>query len=115
MNNINTKIPISFESIENIDIKIRDLFEGVGEDQNDALGFKLNNSIFTEEVVNKAIPTLANTPILGYVELDQNGEPDFTDHRQDLEIKDGQIKLVYRCVPFGVIGETNNAHYETEM
>ena len=113
MNNINTKIPISFESVENIDINdtrfIRVKIKMMH------LGLNLNNSIFTEEVVNKAIPTLANTPILGYVELDQNGEPDFTDHRQDLEIKDGQIKLVYRCVPFGVIGETNNAHYETEM
>lgn len=101
-------IPIEFEELENykIDdtrfIKVKIWLMHLNEN--------LNNSFFTEESTTKAIPTLANTPILAYIEND-----DFSDHRQDLEIKNGDIKISYKCNGIGVIPEKNDAHYEDKV
>lgn len=77
------------------------------------LGLNLNNSIFNKEVVDEAIPSLYNTPILAYVEKNDDGVDDFSDHRQELSIEDNQIKITYKCIPFGVISESCNPRYET--
>lgn len=77
------------------------------------LGLNLNNSIFNKDVVDEAIPSLYNTPILAYVEKNDEGMDDFSDHRQELSIEDNQIKITYKCIPFGVISESCNPRYET--
>lgn len=80
------------------------------------MGKNLNNSIFDKEVVVEALPTLANTPILAYVEENSKGELDVSDHRQVLEKgKDGKFDLVYKGQAIGTIPETNNAKFETRL
>lgn len=79
------------------------------------LGQNLNGSLFKKDVVEKAIPTLANTPILGYIENNHNGDDDFSDHRAVLERKNGEIKVSYKGKAIGVIPESNDAHFELRM
>lgn len=81
------------------------------------LGKNLNGSIFNKEVVEQAIPTLANTPIMASIGYDWFDEDkDFEGHESDVEItENGEIKLVNKTVPFGVIPETNNAKFETRL
>ncbi|MBC8715151.1 hypothetical protein FXW04_06250 [Staphylococcus pseudintermedius] len=79
------------------------------------LGENLNGSFFKKEVVEKAIPTLANTPIMGSISLIENRK-DFLGHETDLVITDeGNIKEINTTVPFGVIPEDNNAQLETRV
>lgn len=75
----------------------------------------LNNSYFEKSVVEDAIPSLANTPILAYVEDNSEGEKDFSDHRMVLVKEDGQFKIKYIGQAIGVIPETNNAQFEMRI
>lgn len=74
-----------------------------------------NGSCFDKQYIEKAIPTLANTPILGYVEDNRRGDKDFSDHRRGFVTKDGERKFVYLGSSYGVIPETNNAHFEMRL
>ncbi|WP_099467748.1 hypothetical protein [Konateibacter massiliensis] len=106
-------IPVTFEKLDSVDItdtrftrvKIKLMH----------LGLNLNNSIFTKDVVDAAIPTLYNTPILGYVEKDKNGDKDFSDHRSVLTIDKKKISVTYKGSSYGVIPESCNPRYEKEM
>lgn len=75
-------------------------------------GRNYNGSIFSKEAVINAIPTLANTPILAFLEEDDNGEQDFSDHRTQIVVEDGQYKEKYMGQAIGIIPETNNAQFE---
>jgi hypothetical protein len=75
----------------------------------------LNGSYFSKEVVTEAIPTLANTPILAFIEENSDGEIDFSDHRMVLVKKDGEISIKYLGQAIGVIPSDNNAHFETRL
>lgn len=75
----------------------------------------LNGSYFSKEVVNEAIPTLANTPILAYIEDNSDGEIDFSDHRMVLVKKDGEYSIKYLGQAIGVIPSDNNAHFEIRL
>ncbi|HEC2240668.1 TPA: hypothetical protein R1960_000801 [Staphylococcus delphini] len=80
------------------------------------LGENLNGSVFNKEVVEKAIPTLANTPIMGSISLLGEGNKDFLGHETDVLITDdGDIKFINTTVPFGVIPEDNNAKFESRV
>lgn len=80
------------------------------------LGRNYNNSLFTQEVVENAIPSLANTPILAYIEPNEDGELDVSDHREVIEQdNNGNYKLSYKGQAIGVIPETNNAHFEDRL
>lgn len=72
----------------------------------------LNGSYFEESVVQDAIDSLANTPILAYVEDNSEGETDFSDHRMVLVKEDGKFKVKYIGQAIGLIPETNNAQFE---
>lgn len=75
-------------------------------------GDNLNNSHFSKEVVQKALPTLSLIPLVGYVVADGNGGKDFGGHEERLvETPDGVV-IKYYGVPFGVVPETNNAKFE---
>lgn len=57
-------------------------------------GANLNKTSFTKDAINKAVPTIRNTPILGYVvdELDEE-DKDFKGHEHELRITDKDVKL----------------------
>lgn len=115
LNKNNFKIPIKFEKINDVccyegrftRVKIYLMH----------LGANYNGSYFDKEAVDNAIPTLAYIPIVGFIEKDQTGENDFSDHRWvTVEDEDG-VKEKYAGQAYGVIlsEEENNAHYETKI
>lgn len=80
------------------------------------LGANRNGSVFNKDVVEKAIPTLANTPIMASVGFDMFDNKDFEGHESDIEISEnGELKFVNKTFPFGVIPEKNNAKFETRL
>lgn len=79
------------------------------------LGINHNGSSFSREVVENAIPTLANVPILGYIEKNSEGTDDFSDHRYELLYEEEGIKYVYKGSAYGLIPENNNAHFEKKI
>ena len=81
------------------------------------LGENLNRSSFEKSVVDKAIPTLQYIPIMGFVELNESNEKDFSDHRYIITKDDKGVRRKYMGTPYGVIKsfEDNNAHYEERL
>lgn len=81
------------------------------------LGKNYNGSIFAKEVVEDAIPTLANIPIVGYIENNKDGDEDFSDHRVELVNKNGKPNLEYLNSCYGVIPESfaKEAYFEDEI
>lgn len=81
------------------------------------LGKNLNNSAFEKSVVDKAIPTLQYIPIMGFVELNDDNEKDFSDHRYIITKDEKGVRRKYMGTPYGVIksSEDNNAHYEERL
>lgn len=75
----------------------------------------LNGSYFNKSVVEAAIPSLSNTPILAYVENNSDDEIDFSDHRMVLTKKDGKYDIKYIGQAIGVIPEANNAQFEMRL
>ena len=75
-------------------------------------GANLNKTSFTKDTINKAIPTICNTPILGYVvdELDDE-DKDFKGHEHELRITDKDVKYVYAGQAYGVIPESCNPRW----
>ena len=81
------------------------------------LGTNLNNSSFEKSVVDKAIPTLQYIPIMGFIELNDDNEKDFSDHRYIITKDDKGVRRKYMGTPYGVIksSDDNNAHYEDRL
>lgn len=81
------------------------------------LGKNLNNSTFEKSVVDKAIPTLQYIPIMGFVELNENNEKDFSNHRYIITKDEKGVRRKYMGTPYGVIksSDDNNAHYEERL
>ena len=81
------------------------------------LGENLNKSSFEKSVVDKAIPTLQYIPIMGFVELNEDNEKDFSDHRYIITKDDKGVRRKYLGTPYGVIksSEDNDAHYEERL
>lgn len=69
-------------------------------------GFNPNGSYITREAINKAIPTLYNTAIVGSFNEDTNN---YTDHNVTLR-SDNRLKL--GGVPIGLIPETAEVYWE---
>jgi hypothetical protein len=74
-----------------------------------------NGSFFSEEVLENAIPSLANTPILAYIEDNSDNETDFSDHRMVLVKEEGEFSVKYIGQAIGLIPETNNAQFEMRL
>lgn len=107
MKNKFTNIPVTFNKVESIDsrfVKLKITLMHLGEN--------FNGSYFDKEVVERAIPTLANTPILGFIEEDVTGEKDFSDHRMEIVKDENGYKTKYLGSAYGVIPEDNNARFE---
>lgn len=75
-------------------------------------GANFNKTSFTKDTINKAVPTIRNTPILGYVvdELDEE-DKDFKGHEHELRITDKDVKYVYAGQAYGVIPESCNPRW----
>lgn len=75
-------------------------------------GANLKKTSFTKDAINKAVPTIRNTPILGYVvdELDEE-DKDFKGHEHELRITDKDVKYVYAGQAYGVIPESCNPRW----
>lgn len=78
-------------------------------------GENLNGSYFDKPVVEDAVPSLANTPILAYVEDNSEGDTDFSDHRMVLVKEDGKFQIKYIGQAIGVIPTDNNAQFEMRV
>lgn len=75
-------------------------------------GANLSKTSFTKDAINKAVPTICNTPILGYVvdELDEE-DKDFKGHEHELRITNKDVKYVYAGQAYGVIPESCNPRW----
>ena len=82
-------------------------------------GLNFNGSIFNKDVVDTNANTIKNTPILGYIKMeDGTGNPDdFQAHEYNLVINDetGQHEYVYAGHSFGVIPESCNPRWVTKV
>ena len=76
-------------------------------------GENLNHSIFSHDVLESMIPTLANIPILGYVGVNDEKNEDFRGHEKRLSIDDGKFKVSFETHAYGFVPVDNNAHFET--
>ncbi len=81
-------------------------------------GLNYNESIFTQESIENAQPTIANIPVLTFIRRNESNEAeDFGGHevKQSLKSENGKMVLhsTYLEQPIGVVPETNNYHYET--
>lgn len=78
-------------------------------------GENLNGSYFDKAVVENAIPSLANTPILAYIESNNDDESDFSDHRMIIMKDEDGYKFKYIGQAIGTIPETNSAKFEMRV
>lgn len=75
-------------------------------------GSNRNKTSFTKEAINKAIPSICNMPILGYVVDEMNDEEkDFKGHEHELRITDTDVKYMYAGQAYGVIPESCNPRW----
>lgn len=78
-------------------------------------GDNLNMTNFTREVIDAAIPTLKNIPILGYIVNPYEEDSDFKGHEHEIVVTDdGDIKYIYSGRAYGVIPETCNPRWVTK-
>jgi hypothetical protein len=107
---VNKRIPVKFEKVDQIDDRFVQVKIWLMH-----LGKNYNNSFFDKEVVLEAIPTLKNTPILGYIEESKLGEKDFRGHEVELVVENGELKTKYIGRAYGVIPENCNPRFETKL
>ncbi len=80
-------------------------------------GENYNQSSFSREVIEDALPTLSYIPLVGFIEDNALGEKDFSNHRYVITKDDGKLRRKYCGSAYGVIlsNEDNNAHFETKL
>ena len=71
-------------------------------------GLNFNGSVFSREVVDANADSIKNTPVLGYIALNPDGEYDFQGHEYKLIETDDGMKYVYAGQAYGVIPESCN-------
>nr|DAP99497.1 MAG TPA: hypothetical protein [Caudoviricetes sp.] len=107
---MNQRYPISFtkkNEYETSDFRFIDVYIDVMH-----TGANKNRTSFTKDTINKAIFSIANMPILGYVvdELDDE-EKDFKGHEHELRVTDNDVKYMYAGQAYGVIPESCNPRW----
>lgn len=107
---MNQRYPISFSKkneYETSDFRFIDVCIDVMH-----TGANRKRTSFTKDAINKAIPSIANMPILGYVvdELDDD-DKDFKGHEHELRITNKDVKYVYAGQAYGVIPESCNPRW----
>ena len=71
-----------------------------------------NKSFIEESVMNNALASFSNRPILGYIHQLEDGTWNFWDHRVSIEEDGDETRIEYLESPIGVIPESCNAHLE---
>lgn len=104
---VKKNIPVQFEQVSQLDGRFQKVKIWLMH-----LGRNYNNSIFQKEVVEEAIDSLKNTPILGYIEESRIGDKDFRGHEVELVVEGGELKQRYIGQAFGVIPENCNPRWE---
>lgn len=107
---MNQRYPISFtkkNEYETSDFRFIDVCIDVMH-----TGANKNRTTFTKDIINKAVSSIANMPILGYVvdELDDE-EKDFKGHEHELRVTDNDVKYMYAGHAYGVIPESCNPRW----
>lgn len=78
-----------------------------------AIGKNVNKTIISKETVDDALPTLFNVPVVGHLYMDEDGVIRVGGHDIVLEKDDdGKYKFVSVTVPYGVVPQQDNVHYE---
>lgn len=71
-------------------------------------GLNFNGSVFTKEVVDACADSIKNTPVLGFIALNPDGEQDFQGHEYKMIQTEDGAKYVYAGNAYGVIPESCN-------
>ena len=71
-----------------------------------------NHSFIKDSVMQNALASFSNRPILGYVHQLDDESWDFWDHRMEIEEDGDKARVEYLERPIGVIPESCNAHLE---
>ena len=71
-------------------------------------GLNFNGSIFEKEVVDANADSIMNTPVLGYIALNPDGELDFQGHEYKTVKDENGKDYVYAGSAYGVIPESCN-------
>lgn len=102
------RIPVVFEVNDDSDNRFKKVKIWIAH-----TGENLNNSYFAKETLEEMAKTLPKIPIVGYIEADENGNNDFTDHRQEIVIKSGEgADIKYAGHAYGFIPEECNSQFE---
>lgn len=102
------RIPVKFELTDDSDSRFNKVKVWIAH-----TGENLNNSYFSKETLEEMAVTLPKIPIVGYIEADEDGEDDFSDHRQEIVIKSGEgVDVRYAGHAYGFIPEDCNAQFE---
>lgn len=102
------KVPVLFQTLKNIDIedtrftKVKIWLMHLGDN--------LNGTSFSQESVQRAIPTLSYTPIMGLIE-----EEDFKGHETELIVNENEYRFKTLTQAYGVIPDDNNAQFEDRV
>lgn len=115
-NTVSRNIPILFQSVNTYESEETDIRFQKVKIWLCHTGKNHNGSYFSKDVIEAAIPSLNNTPVLAYLENNRlTGQTDFSDHREILVRKDGQQSTKYIGKAIGVIPEDNNAQFEDRL
>lgn len=106
-------LPVEFsviKSYESKDVRFMDVTIDVLH-----TGRNFNGSIFLKEVVDKCVDSIKNTPILGYIIVDDEGNTvDYKDHRFKLVQNKNGLRYMYDGSSYGVIPESCNPRWVTK-
>lgn len=108
--NVNTSIPVQFEVLQDEDIRFQKIRIWIAHTQKNA-----NGSYFSKEALETLKNSLANVPILGYIQVDERNELDYKGHEQELSITNDGIKFRYQGRAYGLVPENHNARFETKV
>lgn len=102
------RIPVVFELSNDSDSRFKKVKVWIAH-----TGENLNNSYFSKETLEEMSKTLPKIPIVGYIEVDSDGDNDFSDHRQEIVIKSGEgVDIRYAGHAYGFLPEESNAKFE---
>lgn len=105
-----TKVPVLFQTLK--EFKMEDTRFTEVKIWLMHLGENYNGSYFDKDVVEEAIPTLGNTPIMGFLNQETS---DFEGHEVELLIEGDEVEFKNLTIPYGVIPETNEAQFEDRV
>lgn len=102
------RLPIEFEFSKETDSRFRKVKVWIAH-----TGENLNGSYFEKEVLEDMAKTLSGTPIVGFIErVEGTEDDDFSDHRNEITVKENGIHVRYAGHAYGFIPEENNHKIE---